>query len=92
MRLIDADKLTVYRGITNERGWTVGERRYCTYDEINEAPTVNAEPVVRCIDCRYYIEGDGHEGFCDFPFRNGMPMDDDDFCSYGERREDGPCK
>lgn len=49
--------------------------------DIAEAPTVDAVEVVRCKDCKH---------------KDGMPgqpnivcwqMHDDDFCSYGERKE-----
>lgn len=101
MRLIDADALketicnNVYpiRDFFNSRDygmfWTGGIEK-----AIDEAPTIEAEPVIRCIDCKYFqcnMRPDGslpfgvdeYEcrhwcGYCD-------PMD---FCSYGERRED----
>ena len=56
---------------------------------IREFPSVDAVEVVRCKDCKYY--GDS-------PYGNGDMMcdrwgewifpNDDDFCSYGERREE----
>ena len=63
---------------------------------IIEAPTVDAVEVVRCKDCKYYREGKIWEGvkFC-FRLRgnDGEPVGynfcDDDFCSRGERRNDG---
>lgn len=70
MRLIDADKLD---------WWYKGRpiRRI-----IDEAPTIDAVPVVRCKDCKFY----GcffSDSFCD---RIETPMSPDDFCSCGERR------
>lgn len=56
---------------------------------IDEIPTVDAVPVVRCKDCK-------HRGtdYCIFHI-NGEPADeellkklDNDFCSYGERLEE----
>ena len=59
---------------------------------INSQPTVDAVKVVRCRDCKYRIGGE--EGWCidGIPF-NGDDMgrvetEGNDFCSYGERRED----
>ena len=43
---------------------------------IDEQPTADVVEVVRCKDCKHYIKA------C-FEWH-----DDDDFCSYGERRED----
>ena len=48
------------------------------------APTVAAVPVVRCKDCRFR-QGE-KEGFC---YGIERYVSDDDYCSRGERREDG---
>lgn len=47
---------------------------------LNDMPTVDAEPVVRCKDCKYR---DGTPGQ---PNILCAQMHEDDFCSYGERR------
>lgn len=50
-------------------------------------PTIDAVLVVRCKDCIY--SGDAKEnekGFLICP-ASGMEIMDDDFCSYGERKE-----
>ena len=55
---------------------------------LRDAPTVNAVPVVRCRECK-------HRGTDDCIFHiKGEPADeelllklDNDFCSYGERKE-----
>ena len=56
---------------------------------VDVQPAVDAVEVVRCKDCKLR-----HESFynglktmvlhCEL---NGIPVDDNDFCSYGERRE-----
>lgn len=54
---------------------------------IDNQPTIDAEPVVRCKDCK-------HRGTDDCPMHcKGVPDDEDflkkvdnDFCSYGERK------
>ena len=82
MRLIDADKLAWwYKGRPIRR-------------VIDEAPTVDAVPVVRCKDCKHYREGKLFEGvnFCfRLKGRDGKPIgynsSDDDFCSHGERKD-----
>lgn len=52
---------------------------------INKADTVDAVPVVRCKDCKYY-KPDEYECGCDFA--GGLPyVKADDFCSYGQRRD-----
>ena len=48
-------------------------------------PAVDAVPVVRCKDCKHY-------GCCvwdDFCEIHDTSMQQDDFCSYGERKADG---
>lgn len=51
--------------------------------EIDNEPTVDAVPVVRCKDCKYHsgrIPGQ--------PNIICFQMHDDDFCSYGEPKDD----
>ena len=70
MRLIDADKLPL--DIMPE--------------DVDKAPTIDAVPVVRCLNCKY--KGVlWRETICDHP--NGMlhKVKPDDFCSYGQRKE-----
>lgn len=51
---------------------------------IQEAPTVDAVEVVRCKDCKLRCpESISVYRHCAL---SGMMVDDDDFCSYGERR------
>lgn len=63
---------------------------------MENAPAVDAVPVVRCRDCKWYQEGKllAPNKFC---FRLKHPKEDrkigynyapDDFCSYGERKDD----
>lgn len=59
---------------------------------ISEMPTIDAVEVVRCRDC---IHWDSETGWCNnHSASDDHDMDwniynDDDFCSYGERRNDG---
>ena len=59
--------------------------------ELDGIPTVDAVEVIRCRDCQWYAPNhDGSWIGCAFDTRN--PDDEpkpDDFCSYGERRNDG---
>jgi hypothetical protein len=55
-------------------------------DLINE-PTADVVEVVRCKECKHRIEG---AKMCAHPKAIGwdaIEPEDDDFCSYGERRE-----
>lgn len=77
MRPIDADNL-VDMLYDNEFA------SLCPLDEvsgvIDAAPTVDAEVVVRCKDCRKF------KTYACRMVASGY----DDFCSYGERKEDAP--
>lgn len=52
---------------------------------MEEAPAVDAVPVVRCKDCEHFkMEYLNHDGMC---LCFGDFMDNDDYCSLGERRD-----
>lgn len=98
MRLIDAHALyreyqeKVCDGITCNECKATNKDGTCKLDLfISTAPTIDAVQVVRCKDCKqyhYYTEQFSLErrgdGLC---HRCHYVMNDDDFCSYGERRE-----
>ena len=46
----------------------------------------DAVPLVRCKDCVYKASAEVIDGFLICP-ASGMEICDDDFCSYGERKE-----
>ena len=50
------------------------------------APTVDAVPVVRCKDCKHYTPVEGGKPLCAL---HSIAVAQDDFCSYGERKDDG---
>lgn len=81
MRLIDSDKFIL--ALMDASLSSVDEDTIL--DLVDSIPTVDAVPVVRCKNCKYYYECGVN--FCD---RLGMdcPGDSDFFCSYGERKED----
>jgi hypothetical protein len=90
MRLIDADallkkapnvcKVTEY----DETGCGISYLAV-PVEAIKNAPTVDAVEVVRCKDCVDYNKADryqyAHCRLC------GSQREEDDFCSYGERRK-----
>ena len=91
-RLIDANALKE-RAIKMVTVNSLGNKQHCYFkavgtDEIDKAPTVDAVEVVRCRDCK-------HRGTDDCIFHiKGEPADeellrklDNDFCSYGERKD-----
>lgn len=53
------------------------------FDMIAEAPTVHAEPVIRCRECRYH-----HGRWCQiFGVDHLIVTNEDDYCSYAERED-----
>lgn len=86
-RLIDANALTklMCRACNNECCEEPCEPGECfMYDAINNAPTVDAVEVVRCKDCKHWTMG-----YCNhFAYYSYEPItNEDDFCSYGERKD-----
>lgn len=82
MRLGDLDALdkTIYEQIPIKVFGTV-KRMAAMREIIQNAPTVDAVPVVRCKDCKYY-----KDGLCFFTMRR-HGLHDDWYCADGERRE-----
>ena len=84
MRLINADRAELYDAI----GRNAFRDRQDIIDLINNQPTVDAVAVVRCKDCKYayYYNEEGCHGFvCNGYFQYG-DVEPNDFCSYGEMR------
>ena len=87
MRLIDLDseyiQETLYR-----RGF---KTRQGIEEWLNNSPTTDAVPVVRCNDCKHaWIHPCGYV-YCHRDGRNTyeMTFNLDSFCSYGERKNNG---
>ena len=84
MRLIDAD--VAYK-------WMRQNNAFIDAAILKAIPTIDAVPVVRCRDCKWFnhytmeCESDDvatdHEGGASFSINFGP----DDFCSYGQRKE-----
>lgn len=49
---------------------------------VNQAPTVDAVPVVRCKDCYFYQDD------CSCGWNGSTGWEPDDYCSYGTPKED----
>ena len=80
MRLIDAEEL--------ESQFDVSDEDIIAKEIIRNAPTVDAVPVVRCRDCVNVQSAKiNKKGFrvCQ---ASGSEITDDDFYSYGERKEE----
>ncbi len=94
MRLIDADALSEH--VFRDRL----DSRELIQKMVDDAPTIDAVPVVRCRDCKHrpmdnYEAPTGEDGLADdvCPYicmtdnwYTGIP-DDDSFCDKGERKD-----
>ena len=90
MRLIDADAL-------NEQLHNIPDSRLRNQilGRIKRMPPIDAEPIIRCKDCKYWAEFTFNIPpfhFCGRLFQDGNTesigfyMEADDFCSRGEKR------
>lgn len=87
MRLIDADKLKaeVLSWENCYNGFSDTYDKAMIIDTIDEQPTIDAVPVVRCGECKWGEELAPELIYCDDTI--GGVVKRTDFCSYGERSE-----
>lgn len=97
MRLIDGDAL--WERLDNEPWFDNADRDEIALPIVSAAPTVDAEVVVRCKDCKHFkhygktsllIDGEHIKaGWCyrRARYNEEYRMPPDGFCSYGERKE-----
>ena len=93
MRLIDADELNKFPirldHYDKEHGnehFVYGVESVLEYAEY--LPTVDAVPVTRCKDCKYWQDNNDGYPHEECRWAHEETPDADDFCSYGERRTD----
>ena len=108
MRLGDLDALKEDLKESKEKLWEIynslsdhHDKQICggqigTFTEvilrINDMPTIDAEVVCRCKDCKHrrHLKGATDEAHtCGLGWGLRGIVAEDDFCSYGERRGDG---
>ncbi len=92
MRLIDAEELERLFNEQIEQGVGVIGAFDAFYDALQDTPTVDAVEVVLCRDCKYSCkDGNGRscEGYWYELSEYYVTVKDDDFCSYGERKDGG---
>lgn len=84
MRLADVD--TIYDEVEKQYKESTGIERNCNRNFLNlicHAPTIDAVPVVRCRECKYWLG----EHVCDLDCNHETHTGPDDFCSRGQRKE-----
>lgn len=70
--------------------WYSPDVRDAVRNALRYVPTVDAVEVVRCKDCRYYLNSNEKCGLVDTRLRfyeTDKVWAEDSFCSYGERKE-----
>lgn len=94
-RYIDADKLVAWCNETSQTQSTVAGKAYVDafLTAVLSCPTADVVEVVRCRDCKYYkpqtrsITWNNTTKYC---CRGAnVKVNEDDYCSYGERRDNG---
>lgn len=80
MRLIDIEDVALLKTVTDG-----GLSAKALWRRINSQPTVDAVPVVRCGDCKYYEEQDETIGTC-LLTESGAHIYG--YCSWAERKEE----
>ena len=85
VRLINANAEELQSRIN--RFFKKGTHRFIIKTILKDAPAVDAVPVVRCKDCKHYFYSSFSMGMkCK---HDGLEWGKDDFCSSGERKDDG---
>lgn len=89
MRLIDADALEYHKQLECMGNGQYEDVKVVYECDIDNAPTIDAEPVVHCKDCKHYIDPQIEDelGVRCVQWHTARFTCEDDFCSYGERRE-----
>lgn len=79
---------TLLAQVFREYKFTDNKRNKIMSDWQPHAPTIDATPVVRCKDCKWFTMDNTGGAYCNHPtcgLFNGY--ESDAFCSYGERKE-----
>ena len=85
-KLINVDEARAYA----REHWPSPVVRRPIEELLDRCPGVEIVEVVRCKDCKHYrpYEGEEHKGDCIELVGLESCVYQDDFCSYGERRDD----
>ena len=89
------ERIDAIKAVNKQNAFTM--TRVALIDSLNSIPAADVAPVVRCRDCKWYKESRvlSPNKFCfrlnhpTEPGKIGYNFADDDFCSYGERKDGG---
>lgn len=90
MRLIDADwvleHIKPYE--LSDEDWSVtgGTAIRLIHNAVDQAPTIDAVPVVKCKDCKYFGMNDENVPYCFNRFGLNDPQPNG-FCNYGRKKD-----
>ena len=94
MRLIDADALMdvirqhEYPLATKQGSIDYGMFTLGIQQAVDEQPTVDAVPVVRCRECKFSDwDSELNDAMVCMRTKDGFWMSGNDFCSFGERKD-----
>ena len=95
MRLIDTDIFTSELDFAEADVCEEFPDSYCEFgfsrekikELLRDIPTVDAVPVVRCLECHCYTPVDEHTGKCVFLIGEHQYVVPDGYCYLGERKE-----
>ena len=92
VRLIDGDELIVKLYQHQPMDWTGSDAEVQELNDwklfrnmVDNSPTVDVVPVVRCKDCKWLYSG--MDDYCCRSHRGLVRICENSFCSYGERKE-----
>ena len=90
MRMIDADiaDVVIICDKSNELTQVSAIREYIKRQKafLDKFPTIDAVPVTRCKDCKYWQDNNDGYPHEECRWGHGETPDANDFCSYGERK------
>ena len=91
MRLIDADWVLEHTKPyeLSDEDWSVtgGTAIRLIHTAVDQAPTIDAVPVVRCKDCHYgFYDSKLNDAMVCTRTNDGYWRHGDDFCSYGRKK------
>ena len=89
-RLIDVDALTtdILALPDCQNGYSGTYDKACIIGMIEEQPTVDAVPVIRCKDCKHSEPWYRDKRRCFLWAETGIDVWDDGYCNYAERKEE----
>ena len=95
MRLCDLDEIKVcvdrqyknFHGYTGSKKAIYREAILAVKSILHAAKPVDAVPVLRCKDCKYWQDNNDGYPHEECRWGHGETPDANDFCSYGERKE-----